>query len=58
MIKFIANYWVLILAFFGIVWFVLTYIISDLPDDILSQAYKRIKAKGKEGADGRVRDNR
>ena len=58
MIAFIFKYWALILVFFAIVWFVCVHVVADLPDDILSVAYKRINAKRKEARDGGVRDNR
>ena len=58
MIAFIRQYWVLIGVFFAVVVFVFKYIVADLPDDILSQAYKRIKQSKKEGDDGRLRDHR
>lgn len=58
MIAFIRQYWVLIIVFFAVVIFVCKYIVADLPDDILSQAYKHIRHSKKGGDDGGLRDHR
>lgn len=58
MMRFVFDYWVLICTFFVIVWFVCKYLVADLPDDVLSQSYKRIKQAKKEADDGRLRDHR
>lgn len=52
------DYWALLIVAVYLGWFVCSFIVSDLPDDILSKLYKRLKDHGKEGADGGVRDNR
>lgn len=57
MIAFIRQYWILIAVFVAVVIFVCKYIVADLPDDILSQAYKRIKQSKKGGDNGGLRDH-
>lgn len=57
MTRVLLDHWVLICVFFLIVWFVCKHIVADLPDDVLSQAVKRVKQK-REVANGGVRDNR
>jgi hypothetical protein len=56
MISFIRQYAVLIGAVVVLAWFVVRHIVADLPDDVLTQAYRRIKQKG--ASNGGVRDNR
>ncbi|MRX06495.1 hypothetical protein GJ697_01440 [Pseudoduganella sp. FT25W] len=59
MMRFLVDHLVLIAVFFAIVWFVVKHVVADLPDDVLSQAYKRVKQKKLEEAEhGGVRDNR
>lgn len=44
------------LVFVVVLWFVLTHIVSDLPDDFLTKTRERLK-KQREDRRGRVRDN-
>lgn len=58
MIAFLFDYWVLVGVFFVIVWFVCVHLVADLPDDVLSQAYRNVRQLKKEADDGGVRDHR
>lgn len=44
------------IVFVVFVWFILTHIVSDLPDDFLTKATQRLK-KQREDRCGRIRDN-
>ncbi len=46
----------LAVVFVAVVWFIYTQIASDLPDDFIAAAQKRIR-KAKEKNNGGIRDN-